>query len=293
LIIIFMMDTVTLKCLVAGGKARLGITSRAGLAGLTKGVNRVQGESGLADEHFSPAVLPTTVLVGAASATAELEGASRGTRRRFLETLPTTGISCLALSGVDELPDYVIRFAERTSTFVFGSRFDENLLTSRLSGLLREKLHRRLSIQGALVNIYGRGVLITGASGAGKTTLALELAGRGHKWIADDAVEIEKRQNGRLYGRSQALAKNLLEIKGTGVLPVQDLLPATCIADETTVDMAVEICRDARPSVSAPSDGRSGRRIMGVRLPLFRISWSNDRGGRLESIARIISGGAA
>ncbi|MDP2267881.1 MAG: hypothetical protein Q8K46_01815, partial [Deltaproteobacteria bacterium] len=131
-------------------------------------------------------------------------------------------------------------------------------------------------------------------SGAGKTTLALELAGRGHKWIADDAVEIEKRRDGRLYGRSHALVKNLMEIKDIGVLQVQDVLAAACIADETPVDLIAEIGRGALPCVSTPSvgtphGGRSESIIMGVRLPLIKIPCANDRAEKLENAAKVFS----
>jgi HPr kinase/phosphorylase len=170
-----------------------------------------------------------------------------------------------------------------------GSRFDEHLLTSRLTALWREKLHRRVSLQGALVNVWGRGILIAGESGSGKTTLALELARRGHQWIADDAVEIEKEPDGRLSGRSQAAVKNLLEIKGSGVLSVRDILPPGSIADTTPVDMIADIRQDARRCVSTSSLGRQSRIIMGVRLPRLRIPRSGNRCGQIENAVRIMS----
>lgn len=282
------MELITLRCLLARGKNRTGVTSSAGKSGLARKVDRVQGLSGLAVQQFSPALLPTTLLVIAAATSTELDTAPGERRRKFLESLQASGLPCLALAGVDKIPDFLVRFAERTSTFVFGSRFDEHLLTSRLLSLLREKLYRRFFVQGALVNVRGRGVLITGESGAGKTTLALELARRGHTWIADDAVEIEKHSSGRLSGRNRTMVKDLVEIKGIGVLPVRDVLPAANIADETSVEMIAKMRRDARPCVSRTYGGKSVGMIMGIRLPLLKIPWSKDRDGQRKNAARII-----
>ena len=90
--------------------------------------------------------------------------------------------------------------------------YDEFLLESRLSRLLREKIENSISMHGAFVSVSGLGVIFVGDSGAGKTECALELVERGHRWIADDAVEIERRGD-LLYGRSHELVKCLINIK--------------------------------------------------------------------------------
>jgi len=282
------MEAITLKHLLAGSKVRLGMTSRTGYAGLANKVRRVQGFDGLIDEHFRPELAEATILVIGLTTVAGFSGEARETGRKYLEALLAAGLPCLALASLNVLPDFLVRIADRTSTFVFGSRLDDHLLTSRLEGLVREKIQKRLLIQGALVNVFGRGVLITGHSGAGKTTLALKLAERGHKWIADDAVAIEKRRGGRLYGRSHVLVKNLLEIKNIGVLSVKDLLSAASIADETSIDMVVQIEIGAE---SKQSGGRSYNTIMGVRIPLVKIplSRSNDLDQQIEHAANIIN----
>jgi len=282
------MKSITVKSLLTGNKARLGITSEAGCRGREKNVNSVQSYRGLIDSSFPPAALPGTILVLAPTATAAFDVASGESIRQFLGTLPADGITCMALAGVNDLPDFLVRIAEQTATCIFGSRYDEHLLASRLVGLLREKLHRRLFVQGALVNVSGRGVLITGISGAGKTTLALELARRGHTWIADDAVEIEQRCDGRLYGRSHALVKNLLEIKKKGILPVRSLPAVVSIADETPIDLVAQIGGRLECKQKC---GRSYSSIMGVPLPLVNISQFcfNDRDEQIENAARTIS----
>lgn len=279
------MESITVKCLLAGNKARLGVTSEAGLAGRARRVSRAQNLSGPIDKFCASPLLPATILV---APTGYAELASGKTRREFLATVRAARGPCLAVCGVNALPDFLIRFAEQTSTVVFGSRFDDNLLASRLAGLLREKLHGRIFVQGALVNVYGLGVLITGVSGVGKTTLALAMAGRGHKWIADDAVEIEKQVDGRLHGRSHALVKNLLEIKEIGFFSVRDVLSAASIDEATPVDMVAEI---GGHSSAKPYSGKSYRRIMGVRLPLFKIPITrcHDRDEQLEIAAKTIS----
>ena len=285
------MESVTLKCLLAGSKARLGITSQAGLAGLDRGVSSVQSGGERIDEVFPGPFSRASILVIAPTAGVALANAAWGRQSQLFAALPAAGITGLALAGIFNLPDSLARLAEQTATLVFSSRFDDHLLISRLTGLLAEKLYRRIQVQGSLVNICGSGVLITGVSGAGKTTLALAMAGRGHKWIADDAVEIEKYDDETLHGRSQTLVKNLLEIKGRGVIPVEDLLDAASVDEATAVDMVVEI--GTRRSAHARS-WKLYRKVMGVRLPLFQIPLSccPDRYEQLENAARTIAKGS-
>lgn len=75
-------------------------------------------------------------------------------------------------------------------------------------------------MQGVLLNMFGRGILMKGDSGIGKTTLAMKLVQRGHVWVADDAIEIEKKDSHHLYARGHDRSRHLVDMKalGPGVL---------------------------------------------------------------------------
>ena len=120
--------------------------------------------------------------------------------------------SCIAFADDQEPPEAVKRFCEENNVTLFSSSFDESYLLSRITGLIREKILKTVVIHGVLVNLHGLGLLITGNAGVGKTTSGLALAKRGHVWIADDLIEVVKKQ-GRLYGRGYGSAGKVVALR--------------------------------------------------------------------------------
>lgn len=111
---------------------------------------------------------------------------------------------------------------------------------SRLTDFLEEKLAPAATIHGVLVDVHGVGVLITGESGIGKSETALELIKRGHRLVADDAVEVVKIGD-RLSGRAPEVVRHLLEIRGLGILDIRTLFGAGAVRIEQTIHMAVRL----------------------------------------------------
>ncbi len=284
------MESITLKSLLRGNSRRLGLVSQAGHGGLLKRVNRVEIFD---DVRFSrtgePRLSATILVLGRDWAGASGRRKGREYKKAW-ESMAVEDLPCLALPKGSLLRSCLWQFVAGTGTPVFSSCFNEYLLASRLEAVLREKIAKLFFIHGALVNVQGVGVLVRGPSGCGKTTLALELARRGHQWIADDAVEIEKRPDRRLYGRSHALVRNLVEIKGKGVLPVGELLSAAQIAGETPLELLVEL---GKKMESEPwhTEGRAAK-IMGVQIPLLKICASSAVAAsrRVEQAVGIIRG---
>ena len=93
---------------------------------------------------------------------------------------------------------------------------------------------------GGLLDIYGEGVLITGDSGVGKSETAIELVKRGHRLVADDAVDI-RREADQLLGKAPDLIKHYIELRGIGVVNVQQLLGMSAVKPESQVDLVVHL----------------------------------------------------
>ncbi len=108
--------------------------------------------------------------------------------------------------------------------------------------LLKIKEPKTLShIHGVFVKINGKGVLIIGSSGIGKSEVALDLIYRGHKLIADDSVVFYKNNQNILIGRAPSLLKNLMEVRGLGVLNIQKLFGYKSITTKEKLFLVVEL----------------------------------------------------
>jgi serine kinase of HPr protein (carbohydrate metabolism regulator) len=148
---------------------------------------------------------------------------------------------------------------------------DKPETSSRLTGLLHEKIHQFIMLHGVFMQVYDKGVLLLGDSGVGKTSIACCLIERGHRWIADDVVVIERRKNG-LYGRAHDRIRNLMHIREVGIINATEKFGPSAVIFESEVHLAVDIHRSDSWEGSVVTE----KDILGIRLPVVHMSVPDD-----------------
>lgn len=133
---------------------------------------------------------------------------------------------------------------------------------------------RHAVLHGVLLDVYGIGVLLEGRPGAGKSALALELIGRGHALVADDAVDICQPADSILIGRSPAVIEGYLETRGLGVLDVRRMHGARAVRSRARLDLILRLV-PGKPRTLKPAERLSGRRgtrrVLGVAVPVLSL----------------------
>ena len=142
--------------------------------------------------------------------------------------------------GVQPFPE-CLEAAEKYDRTVFITSEDTSEFQAGLISSLRSHLAPRTTVHGVLVEIYGEGVLLTGDSGIGKSETALELIKRGHRLIADDAVEIKKVGRDRLVGDAPEMIRYYMELRGIGVVNVRRIYGIGAVKPESGIDLVVHL----------------------------------------------------
>ncbi len=163
-------------------------------------------------------------------------------KRERMKLLCDDATPCIIVTRGLDVPNELIEVAgEKNLPVLRSSTGTTTLLSSRITGFLESKLAPTTTIHGVLVDVYGVGMLITGTSGIGKSETALELVKRGHRLIADDAVEISQTADNTLYGTAPDLIKHLLEIRGVGIINVMTLFGAGAIRNEKKITLIIRL----------------------------------------------------
>jgi HPr kinase/phosphorylase len=145
-------------------------------------------------------------------------------------------------------------------------------IVSSIIAYLTRELAPRVTRHGVLMEIYGEGVLLIGESGIGKSETAMELIKRGHRLIADDAVEIKKVSAGRLIGSAPPLIQNYIELRGIGIINVANLFGAGAVKDSVNIDLVVDIVPwDTRQVYDRLGLEDHFHELLGVQVPLNTI----------------------
>lgn len=203
-------------------------------------------------------------------------------RRRVFDDLLRCEIPALIIArGLDIFPE-LMELAEKHERTLLRSESTTVEITSRIIDYLNRRLAPQITRHGVLMNIYGQGVLMLGDSGIGKSETAIELLKRGHRLVSDDAVEI-RRVSDLLYGAAPELIRHYIEIRGVGVIDVQQLFGMGAVQFETEIDLVIhleqwvdgkfydrlglgeekyEILGVSRPIVTVPV--RPGRNLAGI-----------------------------
>lgn len=162
-------------------------------------------------------------------------------RRAAICKLFAHQIPCLIVCKELEIFPEMMEYGRKYNIPIFRTSQVTTDFTAELIFWLREELADRVMMHGVLVDIYGEGVLITGASGIGKSETALELIKRGHRLIADDAVEIKKIADRRLIGSCPEIIRYLIELRGIGIINVKELYGVGSVKDQKTVDLVIKL----------------------------------------------------
>ncbi len=170
-----------------------------------------------------------------------LEGIPSEERRRAFDQLFSYDIPALVISrNLAPFPE-CMEMAEKYNRTIFRTSDTTSAFMSFLIAFLKNSLAPRITRHGVLLEVYGEGVLLLGESGVGKSETAIELVKRGHRLIADDAVEIRLTASKRLVGTAPELIRHYIELRGIGVVDVCRLFGMSAVKDEQDVDLIVNL----------------------------------------------------
>ena len=165
-------------------------------------------------------------------------------------------------------PDVLKRCAKRKNFPVLSSESATTRLIVDLVAFLDEKLASSQCLHGGLLSIYGKGVLIRGESGMGKSEIALELIKRGHLLVADDRVDCYRIHN-KIVGKAPELLSGMLEIRGIGIINVARMFGVSSVLPKTQVDFQVnlEMWKPDQDYDRVGIEEKKHENILGVDIP--------------------------
>lgn len=166
---------------------------------------------------------------------------SKEKREEILDKFFSYEIPVLIITRDLEVDEDIIEKAKKYNRVVLSSKSNTTRFMNKLANYLDSKLAPNVTIHGVLVDVYGIGVLIKGESSIGKSETALELIQKGHRLIADDAVEIRKLDGERLVGQAPEILKHYMEIRGIGIIDVKSLYGVGAVKNQKIVDLVIEL----------------------------------------------------
>ncbi len=162
-------------------------------------------------------------------------------RRRIFERLFEFRFPALVITrGLCGYPE-LIEVAEKYKVPILKTPMHTAQFVSSAIFYLNERLGPQITIHGVLVEVYGEGILLTGESGVGKSETAIELVKRGHRLIADDAVEVKRITSTTLRGTSPSNIQYFIELRGIGIINVRKIFGIGAVKEDAYINMEIHL----------------------------------------------------
>ena len=166
----------------------------------------------------------------------------------------------------------ILESAKLHKVSIFSTPQSTSDLTASLVQYLNKELAPRITRHGVLVEVYGDGCLLTGDSGVGKSETAIELIKRGHRLVADDAVEIRRTAQTTLYGQSPENIRHFIELRGIGIINARKLFGMGAIKLQEKIDMVINLEQwDSAKVYDRMGLDNEYMKILGVEVPTLTI----------------------
>jgi len=245
----------------------------AGADGLDRAITspHIQ-KTGLALAGFHEYLKPGRVLILGESEIRYLESLETAARVSSMRLALTLDVPCVLVTGGFTPPVELIAEAERAGLPLLKTGIPTPTAIAKLTSILEDSLAERTMLHAVLMDVLGLGVLIAGESGIGKSECALDLIVRGHRLVADDTVEMRRRQDTMLIGICPELTRHHMELRGLGVINVKELFGIASTRSSKRIELVVQLERwEAGREYERFGLDEKMTNILGVAVPLVHV----------------------
>ena len=214
------------------------------------------------------AIHPDSVQIAGRTESNYLKSIEEEEFRLAIQRIRKYEICCVVIIHDAVIPEEVLQLSsERHIPFIQGGVDSDS---AKIALWLENRFAKRITVHGGFLEIFGLGVLIVGPSGIGKSECALELVLKGHRMIADDYVEITRRENGRLFGEGSKSLRHHMELRGLGIIDIKELYGISAISAAHSIDFVIRLVRwKADGDYERIGIEKSTLDILGMSIPVI------------------------
>lgn len=201
---------------------------------------RVQ-KPGLAFAGYYDYIKPGRVQIVGESETEYLKTLPQEIRHERFDRITALPVPVFVITkGIEPLPGFLKRCQVREVPVLSSTALSSTVI-KEISWFLEDRLVPSTRVHGVLLDIFGLGVMLIGGSGVGKSESALDLITRGHSLVADDRVTVKQYPSGELVGFCEGRLRHHMELRGLGIINVQDLFGLAAVRERKGIDLVIEL----------------------------------------------------